>query len=121
MEQKVEKMNTFFGERIAACEERERALSADGRCDEANFEKVRANIYDVFRTILAVAVKTQADEAGVRAFFAQKAEQIPAGWKAAYEAARQHEDAETMRIEQIKLEAAAEIQAFFEQVWGNEE
>ena len=121
MEQIIEKMSTFFGECIAACEEREKVLSADGRRDEANFEKVRANIYDVFRTILAVAVKTQKDEAGVRAFFLQKLEQIPTGWKAAYEAARQHEDAARMQIEEIKLSAVAEIETFFEQVWGNEE
>ena len=121
MQQKMEKMNAFFAERIAVCEEREQALSVDGRRDEANFEKVRANIYDVFRTVLAVAVKTQADEAGARAFFAQKLEQIPKGWQAAYEAARQHGDAARMPIEEIKLSAAAEIQAFFEQVWGKAE
>ncbi len=121
MQQKMEKMNAFFGERIAACENREQALVADGRRDEANFEKVRANMYDVFRTILAVAARTQRDEASVRAFFAQKLGQIPMGWKAAHEAARQHEDAEKMQIEEIKLEAVSEIKVFFEQVWRNGE
>jgi len=119
MKQKIETLNAFFADSIAAREEREKALLADGRRDEANFEKVRANIYDVFRTILAVAEKTQGDETGVRAFFLQKLEQIPMGWKAAYEAAKAHEDAAKMRVEEIKLEAVAEIEACFDQAWGN--
>ena len=44
MEQKMEKLNRYFEEKIAGCGQRDRELSADGRGDEAVFEKVRGNI-----------------------------------------------------------------------------
>ena len=65
MEQKVEKMNRFFEEKIAACEQRDRELSEDGRGDEAVFEKVRGNIYDVMRTWLAVGVRISSGNADI--------------------------------------------------------
>ena len=118
MEQKISGMNGYFEEQIALCARREAELAADGRADEASFEKVKANICDIFRTILSVAVKTGGgDEAAVRRFFVQKVQQIPSAWEAAYDAAKQHNDPVRMRLEQIKLETAREISAKFAAIW----
>ena len=121
-EQKVSKLNCYFDDRIAACERRNIELLADDRGDEAVFEKVRANVYDIFRTILSVAVKTcDGGEEAVRRFFLQRAEQIPSGWAASYEKAKQHDDPVKMQIEQIKLDTVGEIKEYFVRVWEGAE
>ena len=44
-------MKPYLEERIAACRQKEAALVADSRADEAVFEKIRANVYEIFLTI----------------------------------------------------------------------
>lgn len=122
MEQKISKLNLYFEEQIALCQQCSRSLMDDDRADEAVLEKIRANVYDIFRTILAVAVKNGGGDAEtVRKFFLQRAEGIPANWAASYEKARQQDDGVRMRIEQIKLDTIDEIKAAFARVWEEAE
>ncbi len=121
MEQRVSALNCWFEERIALCGQRGQALLADDRTDEAAFERIKANVYDIFRTILAVAVKNCAGEEDVRRFFVQRLQVIPSGWAASYDKARQHNDAVRMQIEQIKLDTIGEIKARFAGVWEGAE
>lgn len=118
MNEIVERMNCYFENQIAVCKQQEAVLREDARTDEANFQKIRANVYDIFRTILSVAQRTGKDDPdAVKQFFLVKAEQIPANWKAAYDAAKQHEDAERLLIEQIKLDTVQEIRNEFLTDW----
>ena len=55
MDGKLSALNGYFEEQIRLCAERREALLADERGDEANFEKVRSNVFDIFRTVLSVA------------------------------------------------------------------
>ena len=57
MEEKLERMNAWFDAQIAACAKQQETLLADDRADEADFEKIKANIYDIFRTVLKTAAK----------------------------------------------------------------
>ena len=59
MEGKAAALDRWFEERIALCAQRRQALLADDRGDEATFEKVRANVYDIFRTVLSAAGKAR--------------------------------------------------------------
>lgn len=120
MNEKIEHMNAYFETQISCCAQREQALLAGGRADEASFEKVRANIYDVFRTVFAVAVKTGGEEEEtVGQFFLAKMQTIPENWRTACAQAEQHGDTVRAQIEHIKLETLAEIQAHFAAVWGS--
>lgn len=120
--QKVQRLNGYFDDKIAMCVQRDRELSAEDRKDEANFEKVQANVYDIFRTVLAAAANTCAgDPEAMQRFFLQKAEKIPSNWAAAYHKAEQHHDTVRMRIEQIKLETAEEIRNAFAEIWEGTE
>ncbi len=122
IEEKVSKLNRYFEERVAMCGQRNKDLLADERADEATFEKVRANVYDIFRTILSVAAKTsKGDPEAVRRFFVRKIEQIPSSWVTAYEKAKQHNDAVKMRLEQIKLDTIGEIKENFAKIWEGAE
>ncbi len=118
MEQNVSKLNAYFQEQIVLCGQQNKALLADGRSDEAVFEKVKANVYDIFRTILSAAVKAgKGEPEAVRRFFLQKAEDIPSNWAASYEKAKLHSDAVKMQIEQIKLDTIDEIKETFASIW----
>lgn len=118
IEQKVSKLNRYFEEQIAMCNQRNKKLLDDERTDEATFEKVKANVYDIFRTIFSVAVKTSKGEPdAVRRFFVQKIEQIPSSWVTAYDKAEQHNDTVKMRLEQIKLDTIGEIKENFAKTW----
>lgn len=122
IEQKVSKLNRYFEEQIAMCNQRNKKLLDDERPDEATFEKVKANVYDIFRTILSVAVKTSKGEPdAVRRFFVQKTEQIPSSWVTAYDKAKQHNDTVKMRLEQIKLDTIGEIRENFAKTWEGAE
>ena len=121
MKSKIETMNRYFDAQIASCGTRAQALLADERADESNFEKVRANVYDIFRTMLSVAAATgKGDADAVRRFFLQKTEQLPAAWRASLEKANEHGDAAKAQIETIKLETLEEIKKAFFSAWGDE-
>lgn len=116
--EKQKEFTTWFDSQIAACEKRREKLLADERPDESDFEKIKANIYDIFRTVFNAALKTNDGDADTaRRFFLLKMEEIPANWKAAYDRAKQHDDVHKMQIENIKLETAQEIKTALEQIW----
>lgn len=99
-------MNVYLENRVQQSKEKEAALLADGRGDEAVFEKIRANIFGIFLTVW----NTGRGEA----FFREKLEQIPLVWQASLEKAQAHHDEETVCLETVKLEAVREILAQLE-------
>lgn len=118
MKQKIDQMNQYFEEQIALCRQKAQALREDARQDEATFEKIRANIFDIFRTVLSAGVNVHPDDpAALKTFFLQRLEQIPSGWRTSYEKASQHGNTAQMAIEKIKLKALEEIQTAFTQIW----
>ena len=109
-----QKFELYLDEQIAACKQHSKLLTADDR----NFERVRANVYEIFKTILSVAERTCGkDDLAKRCFFLQKAEQIPTSWMSSYEKAKQHGDVVKMHIESIKLDTIQEIKDMCMQIW----
>lgn len=97
-------------QRIAACAGERKRLQEEDCNDEADFEKIKENVYDIFRTVFLAAGKRHGDDpAKIYGFFAEKLEQIPLGWHRAYEEAKAHDDVKTMHIESIKLDVARDI------------
>ena len=118
MNQKIDKFTAYLDAAIAHCAEQEKTLIADDRKDEAVFEKIRANVYNIFRRVLGVAVDTCGEDADkIREFFLKRVELIPASWHAAHEAAKQHDDTAKVQIEEIKLAVVQEITAEFTKIW----
>lgn len=118
MEEILEQFNAWFSSQISYSEAQQKILLADDRADEAALEKIRANVFDIFRTILSVAVKTgKGNSDAVRRFFLLKAEQIPESWAVSYNCAKRHDDAEKMYIESIKLDTIREIKIKFSELW----
>ena len=118
MSEKQRKFESYLNEQEMACRRYSGVLAKEGRIDEGNFETIRANIYEIFRTIFSVAERTCGnDEFAERDFFLQKAEQIPANWMASYKKAEQNGDAKKMHIEGIKLDTVQKIKDMFMQIW----
>lgn len=118
MNEKQKEFTAWLGSQIAACEKRREKLLADERSDESDFEKIKANIYDIFRSVYNVALKTSNGDAdAAERFFLLKAEEIPANWKTAYDRAKQHDDVQKMLTERLKLETMQDIKAAFERIW----
>lgn len=112
----------YFDGQIAQCAARSKALSADDRQDEARFEQVRANIFDVFKTVFSTALRSSARHSALaEPFFREKLDQIPANWSAAYRLACQHGEVDKAHLERVKLETAEEIKQQFEQIWEAQE
>lgn len=119
MSEEQRKFESYLEEQAVACHRRGKLLVEEDRVDEGNFEKVRANVYEIFKTILSVAEKVCGeDDEAKKHFFLEKAEQIPASWVASYEAAKQNGDAEKMHIESLKLDIIREIRDMCVQIWG---
>ena len=112
-----ERIEGYFRDKIAACRAQEQKLAADGREDEAVFAKISGNVYDIFRTVYRAALEHHAEEADQRDFFFRRLEEISGTWKTACEKAHQHGDVKKACIEQVKLEAAAEIEKIIGQLW----
>lgn len=118
MESKLNFFNNWLEEEIAACTKQQQLLAADNRGDEAVFEKIKINVYDIFHTILSVGVKTQnGNPDAVKRFFLTKADEIPANWADSYQKAKEHGDTEKMQIERIKLDTIEQIKTKFLAVW----
>lgn len=118
MNEQQRKFASYLDEQITACRQRSKLLAEDDRVDEGNFEKIRANVYEIFKTILSAAERVRGtDDSAKRGFFLQKAEQIPASWAVSYEKARQNGDTEKMHIERMKLDTIREIKDMCMQIW----
>ena len=82
------------------------ALTVDGRTDDANFAKVRTNIYDVCRSVINTLINRPG--AGRNAIAAQL-ERFRATWGAALEKARLQGSAKETAVGENKLAALEEI------------
>lgn len=111
-------MFSYFDEKMAACELKREALAKDDRADEAVFERIRGNVYDIFKSMLRVGIReAKGEEENVKSFFLEKIEEIPAPWAASRQKAEQHGDVEKAQIESVKLATVKEIRTAFTHMW----
>ena len=106
-------MNDFIGYltgRIEAGRKEIAALEREGRKDDADFVKVRVNIYDICKTVTnALISRPGAGEEAVKAQFAR----FRTEWGAALEKAKEHDDARNIVIGETKLEALEDVTTHF--------
>ena len=96
------------------------ALKAEDRIDDANLEKIRANVYGIFVSVLQAAAKQSSDEAERRAFFERNLERIPSGWRIARDKAEKRGDTVRLVQEDVKLAALGEVERAFRELWEAE-
>ena len=107
--EKIASIAVFLQENEALHRCHAAALATDSRADEANFEKIRANVFGIFRAVLETAVKTKGECPEALEFFSAKLREIPASWRGALEKAKNSESA---YVEKLKLDSVKEIERF---------
>ena len=101
---------TYLTQQTEACRDEIARLEEDGRKDEADFAKVRMNIYDVCRTVTnALIDRPGAGAEAVKAQFRR----FRTEWGSALEKAREHGDVRNTVIGETKLEALEDVIAHF--------
>ena len=89
------------------------SLEQQNRRDEANFAKVRLNIYEVFETVAAADEKAAADWPAFCARYEPRFDTLTAPWKSRLASAVQNSDTHTRFIEETKLSTAEHIRRAF--------
>lgn len=109
-------MNAFLKtlEQTAAdLRQQAKAFAADCRQDDADLTKIRANIYEICATIGHVVCKNTWEDQR-ETVYRRKLEELPRNWQVALEAAQAHGNAQRAAVEELKLEALADVLARFE-------
>ncbi|MGM9521367.1 MAG: hypothetical protein ACI3VB_02675 [Oscillospiraceae bacterium] len=106
------------GKAAEAKSEAER-LAAEDRRDEAGHMKVRENIYRVFKTVFS-ALEAALTGDGLREGYLNKIGEISQNWQDSLDKGREHNDAERVLIEGVKLNVYQQVKEKFVEIWGAE-
>ena len=114
---KAEAFTCFLDKRTADIQKTIVQLNEDHRTDEANFEKIRANIFQVIKTVFLVFRKTPGSEQELRALMDGRLALFEETWNSSLARAREHNDEKRVLQEEVKLEALTEIRRKFDEMW----
>ncbi len=110
----MKRMIAWFDERITKSKSFRKSLLKEARRDEAEFEGISGNVYDIFRTVLLTGERLNPGNRSEQTrFFREKINQIPRNWEKAYRLAEEHGDFRRAQVEHVKLETANLIRAQF--------
>ena len=111
----IASMGTYLSQRETFHRNEARALAEDSRVDEANFQKIRANVFGIFKAVLDTAVKAKGESREALNFFSAKLRDIPASWRSALGSAQSSESA---LVERLKMQSVSEIERTFRKEMG---
>jgi len=97
---------------IETANQKEQELINTERKDEANLQKIRANIYGICRTVFDVTAKTK-NGIKLNEEYWNRLDNLPKNWVESYEKAKIHNDVEKILIEETKLEVLNEVKEKF--------
>ena len=72
-----ESLREWLDDRVGRSAGCERVLREDGRDDEATFERIRGNVFDIARTVLDVAARQDEDGAAYAFFIGRMTRGVP--------------------------------------------
>ena len=88
-------------------------MEQEGRQDEANLNKVRLNIVNVFETVAGADLRavSQGDWAAFCARYLPRFQTLSAPWRTKLEKALAHSDVQSIAVEEAKLDMLHRIKA----------
>ena len=98
----------YLNNAIETAERTEQELINAERKDEANLQKIRANIYGICRTVVLVVAKEKSGEELWNDYI-NRLDNISKSWTASYEKAKVHNDVEKILIEETKFQVLNEV------------
>ena len=107
----------YVGSKIFELSEEAKKLEENYRQDEANFVKIRINIYEVCKTVFNVFLKTKQKEDFFEEYL-KKLDEFKKIWSDSKEKAEKFGDLKKIAIEEEKLCSLAEIREKFTMLWG---
>ena len=116
--EKKESFIRYLDERTSAVNDRIVRLVEDNRRDEGDFEKIRANIFQIIKSMVQASERVSGDEEEQVRFVDSRLTMFEETWKGFQAKAEEHKDERRILQEQIKLEALGEIRDTFERLWG---
>lgn len=116
--EKVTAFISYLDQRTTSVQEDILRLTADDRRDEANFEKIRANIFQIVKSMLQASARMSQEESERVGFLESKLALFQETWEGYLRKAKEHGDDLKIVQEQTRLEALAEIQDVFRKTWG---
>lgn len=116
--EKIQTFINYLDQRTSSVQEDTLRLIADNRRDEANFEKIRTNIFQIVKTIFQTSVRVSQEESERVRFLDTKLTLFQETWESHLTEAKEHGDDLKIVQEQTRLEALAEIRDTFQKIWG---
>lgn len=108
MNEKRKEFLDFLNDRKVAVLAEVKALAEEGRTDDSNILKAKANIYDIAKAFFETVTKAASEGAEKEAFL-KAFGRVTGQWEATYEQAKAHDDSRQVLIEEAKFQAVAEI------------
>ena len=98
----------YLNNAIETANRKEQELIATERKDEANLQKIRANIYGICLTVIQVVAK---EKCGKELWedYVGRLDNIAKNWVASYEKAKLHQDVEKVLVEETKFQVLNEV------------
>ena len=98
----------YLNNSIEAAQKKEQELIVTERKDEANLQKIRANIYGICLTVIQVIAKEKSGEELWKEYI-NRIDNISKNWVESYEKAKLHQDVEKILIEETKFQVLSEV------------
>lgn len=109
----MNKFIEYLEETIKELQKQEKELIQTNRKDEANFIRIKMNIFDISKTIYNVSAKKNGDIA-LKEEYVRQLTRLPENWKVSYQKAKENGDVQKILIEETKLEMLQVIKDKFE-------
>lgn len=113
---KREKFTKYLDQRISEVNSHILQLTEDNRKDEADFEKIRSNIFQVLKTIFLASARISQQETEQMKYLERNLTGMTETWQKALDNAQQHNDEKRVLQEQTKLEVMNEVRNALEQL-----
>lgn len=120
MKELKEKYLNYIDERVAEHNSLNEKYKADNRKDEADIEKIKVNIYEIFKALFLSDIRqlegreiADPDDISIYGGFLLRFDTIPVNWKKSLEKAIEFGDTTKQIIEEHKLEVAKELKDVF--------
>ncbi len=104
----MNEFENYLKKSIDTAQKKEQELIATERKDEANLQKIRANIYGICLTVFQVVSKTKSG-AELWQEYISRIDNIAKNWVQSYERAKVHNDVEKILIEETKFQVIKEV------------
>ena len=104
----MEKFMNYLNDSIKTAQKKEQELISTERKDEANLQKIRANIYGICLTVFqVVSKKKQGKELWKE--YESRLDNVSKNWIESYEKAKKYNDVEKVLIEETKFQVVNEV------------